>query len=208
MPPNPPNFQFSVVSGRGRQNLISQPRTGASAVVKIEDTEGGAGDYTFRLTWNNGPAGQDRSIVGTRDDRGFESDRADQNDRGQQGRRGEDSDSYHRDRDSSFQGNEGRAMFFQRIREDLDHATSGAFPFTGDRARLERTQRELDELQKKLAMGYYDERSLDQTIAFLESVVQGTRLAPRDRDMLSDDLARMRDFRVRHDQYGARRRGP
>src|SRR5665213_1650397 len=59
MPPNPPNFQFMAVSGRGHQNLISQPRSGAAAVVKIEDTEGGAGDYTFRLTWYNGPAGQD-----------------------------------------------------------------------------------------------------------------------------------------------------
>jgi len=228
MPPNPPNFQFSVVSGRGRQNLISQPRSGVSAVVKIEDTEGGAGDYTFRLTWNNGPAGQDRSTVGTRDDRGsqgdrtsqgdrpyernrvdqgdrgFQSDRADQNDRGEPGRHGEDPDTYHRARDNSFRGNGGRAMFFQRIREDLDHATTGAFPFTGDRARLDRTQRELDELQGKLARGYYDERSLDQVIAFLQAVVQGNRLAPRDRDMLTDDLNRMRDFRVRHDQYGAR----
>ena len=227
MPPNPPNFQFSVVSGRGRQNLISQPRTGVSAVVKIEDTEGGAGDYTFRLTWNNGPAGQDRGIVGTRDDRGSQVDRTsqgdrpyernrgeqgnrgfqgdrDENDRGQQGRRGEDQDSYHRDRDNSFRGNGGRAMFFQRIRDDLDHATSGAFPFTGDRTRLMRTQMQLDDLQRKLARGYYDERSLDQAMAFLQAVVQGNRLAPRDRDMLTDDLNRMRDFRARHDQYGAR----
>lgn len=177
MPPNPPNFQFMAVSGRGRQNLISQPRNGVSAVVKIEDTEGGAGDYTFRLTWYSGPAGQDPGAVGTRDDRGFQRDRAsqsdrtyqgnradqgdrgfqgeraDQNDRGQQGRFGEDPDSYHQARDSSFRGNGGRAMFFQRIREDLDHATSGAFPFTGDRARLQRTQMELDELQQKLAGG-------------------------------------------------------
>jgi hypothetical protein len=238
MPPNPPNFQFTAVSGRGHQNLVAQPRSGVSAVVKIEDTEGGAGDYAFRLTWSNGPASQDLGAVGTRDDRGsqrdrasqtdrtyqgnradqggfqghradqgdrgFPADRADQNDRGQQGRRGDDSESYHQARDSSFRGNGGRAMFFQRIREDLDHATSGAYPFTGDRARLQRTQMELDELQQKLAKGYYDERSLDRTMTFLQAVVQGNRLAPRDRDMLTEDLSRMRDFRIRHDQYGAR----
>ena len=95
-------------------------------------------------------------------------------------------------------------MFFQRIREDLDHATSGAFPFTGDRARLQRTQMQLDELQQKLARGYYDQRELDQTIAALQAVVQGNRLAPRDRAMLTEDLSRMSDFRARHDQYGAR----
>jgi hypothetical protein len=95
-------------------------------------------------------------------------------------------------------------MFFARIREDLDHATSGAFPFNGDRARLQRTQMDLDELQQKLARGYYDERELDRTMASLQAVVQGNRLAPRDRDMLTDDLNRMRDFRARHDQYGAR----
>jgi hypothetical protein len=95
-------------------------------------------------------------------------------------------------------------MLFQRIREDLDHATSVGLPFNGDRSRLQRVQTELDELQQKLAQGYYDERELDHAIADLQAVVQGNRLAPRDRAMLTDDLARMRDFRARHDQYGAR----
>jgi hypothetical protein len=234
MPPNPTNFQFTPVSGRGHQNLTLQPRNGGPAVVRIEDSEGGAGEYTFRLTWNNGPLGQDRGPIGTRDnqgpqgdrgsqrdrgsqvdrpyqgnrtdqgDRGFPDRRSDQADRGQPDRRGEDPDAYHQDRDNSFRGNRGRTMFFQRIREDLDHATSGAFPFTGDRARLQRTQMQLEELQQKLARGYYDERELDQTMESLQAVVQGNRLAPRDRDMLMDDLSRMRDFRARHDQYGAR----
>ena len=204
MPANPANFQFMALSGRGQQKLTLEPRNGGPAVVRIEDPEGGAGEYTFRLTWNNGPAGQDRGPVGARDDRGFQNDRSYQGDRGPQGGRGQDLDSYHRDRDNSFRGNGGRALLFQRIREDLDHATSGAFPFTGDRARLERTQMELDELQQKLAQGFYDERELDDTMAALQAVVQGNRLAPRDRAMLTDDLKRMRDFRMRHDQYGAR----
>jgi len=221
MPANPANFQFTSVSGRGHQNLTLAPRNGGPAVVRIEDSEGGSSEYTFRLTWNNGQAGQDRG-QGTRDDRGYQGDRpnqgnrsdpgdrgfpggrSDQGDRGQQGRRGEDLDSYHQDRDSSFRGNRGRALLFQRIREDLDHATSGAFPFNGDRARLQRTKADLDELQQKLARGYYDERQLDRTVASLQAVVQGNRLAPRDRDILTDDLSRMRDFRARHVEYGAR----
>ena len=243
MPSNPPNFQFMAVNGRGHQNLTAQAKNGGPAVVRIEDPDGGAGEYTFRLTWNNGMATQDRG-GGTRDDRGYQGgspgdrnaqrdrgyqgngayegnqgngggyqgnggyqgsrgDRGDQADRGQQGRRGEDLDSYHQARDNSYR-ERGRAMFFQRIREDLDHATSGAFPFNGDRARLQRTEAQLDELQQKLARGYYDERELDQTMASLQAVVEGNRLAPRDREMLTEDLSRMRDFRARHDQYGAR----
>ena len=196
MPPNPANFQFAGLNGRGQQNLVSAPRDGGPAVVRVEDPEGGSAEYTFRLTWSNFPAGQDRGSA-AREDRGFQGDRDRQSDRRPE------MDGYYRDRDASVQGNNGRAMLFQRIRQDLDHATSGAFPFTGDRARVERTQMELDELQQKLARGFYDERELDETMAAMQAVVEGNRLAPRDRAMLTDDLNRMRDFRERHDDYGA-----
>jgi hypothetical protein len=183
---------------------VVQPQHGAASNVQWQC----AGDYTFRLTWNNGTSASGRG-PGARDDSAYQGERGyqgnrDQTDRGQQGRRGEDLDSYHRARDNSYRDNAGRALFFQRIREDLDHATSGAFPFTGDHARLQRTQMELDELQQKLAQGYYDERELDQTVAALQAVVRGNRLTPRDRAMLTDDLNRMSDFRARHAQYGAR----
>jgi hypothetical protein len=194
MPPNPGNFQFAGLNGRGHQNLVAQPRDGGPAVIRIEDSEGGASEYTFRVMWGNYPGGQDR---GARDDRGF------QGDRDRPGDRRPDRDAYYGDRDAFFRGNNGRAMLFQRIRADLDHATSGAFPFTGDRARLERTQMELDELQQKLARGFYDERELDETMAAMQAVIEGNRLSPRDRAMLTDDLNRMRDFRMRHDDYGA-----
>jgi hypothetical protein len=200
MPPNPANFQFAGLNGRGHQNLVAEPRNGGPAVVRIEDSEGGASEYTFRLTWNNYPGGQDRGPA-ARDDRGFQGDR--DRDRDRPGDRRPDADAYYGDRDAFFRGNNGRTMLFERIRQDLDHATSGAFPFTGDRARLERTQMELNELQQKLARGFYDERELDETTAAMQAVVEGNRLAPRDRAMLTDDLNRMRDFRARHDEYGA-----
>ncbi len=193
MPPNPGNFQFAGLNGRGQQNLVAEPRDGGPAVVRIEDSQGAASEYTFRLTWG----GQGRGPSGTREGRGY------QGDRDRPGDRRPDMDAYYGDRDAFFRGNNGRAMLFQRIRQDLDHATSGAFPFTGDRARLERTRMELDELQQKLARGFYDERQLDETTAALQAVVEGNRLAPRDRAMLTDDLNRMRDFRARHDDYGA-----
>jgi len=52
MPANPANFRFSGVDGRGRQELVRDPRNGGAAVVQIEDKEGGAEGYTFDITWD------------------------------------------------------------------------------------------------------------------------------------------------------------
>ncbi len=53
LPPNPADFRFSGVDGRGRQQLVRDPREGGIAVVQIEDPQGGAEGYTFDLTWSN-----------------------------------------------------------------------------------------------------------------------------------------------------------
>jgi hypothetical protein len=191
MPVNPADFRFAGVDGRGRQQLVADPRNGGAAIVRIEDPNGGSEGYTFDLKWSGYPATQERGPYGAPDDRAF------------RGNRAQGEDAYHRDRDGWFQGN-WRGMFFERIREDLDHVSSGAVPFTGDRARLARTQMELDELQQKLSQGFYDEQELDEVMGAMRVVLQANRLAPRDRAILTDDLSRMRDFRMRHDEYGAR----
>jgi hypothetical protein len=54
MPPNPADFRFAGVDGRGRQTLIRDPRNGGVAVVRIEDPQGGAEGYTFDLMWSGG----------------------------------------------------------------------------------------------------------------------------------------------------------
>jgi hypothetical protein len=54
MPANPANFRFSGVDGRGRQELIREPRNGGAAVVQIEDKDGGAEGYTFDIVWESG----------------------------------------------------------------------------------------------------------------------------------------------------------
>src|SRR5947209_1119451 len=50
MPPNPADFRFAGVDGRGRQQLVRDPRSGGGAVVRIEDPDNGAEGYTFDLT--------------------------------------------------------------------------------------------------------------------------------------------------------------
>jgi hypothetical protein len=186
MPPNAHELQFRAVEGRGRQELVSAPRDGGPAVVHIEDPEGGAGEYRFELTWTEGGVDRGRPEEGRREE----------------GYRG---DQYQEDRDRFFQGEAWRRNFFQRVREDVEHLEHSTIPFTGDRVRLARTATELNELQGKLAEGRYDERQLDDVMAALSSVVQNNRLSERDRDILNDDLRRMREFRERHDEWGARR---
>src|SRR5438270_435675 len=51
LPQNPAGFRFAGVDGRGRQELVRDPRNSGAAVVRIEDREGGAEGYTFDLFW-------------------------------------------------------------------------------------------------------------------------------------------------------------
>jgi hypothetical protein len=57
MPSNPADFRFAGVDGRGRQELVRDPRNGGSAVVRIEDPSGGSENYTFDLFWGGGSGG-------------------------------------------------------------------------------------------------------------------------------------------------------
>jgi len=53
--PMPANADVRVnVNGRGRAQLISSPRNGGPAVVRIEDSEGGANVYQMELQWTGG----------------------------------------------------------------------------------------------------------------------------------------------------------
>lgn len=107
-------------------------------------------------------------------------------------------DSYHSDRDAYFHGDRWRGQLFQRVREDVDHVRSVTWPGGGDEYRIGRTLDELNELQGKLANHVYDERELDDVIEALGRVASYNRMAPRDRDILNDDVARLREYREHH----------
>jgi len=112
--------------------------------------------------------------------------------------RDRDEDRYHR-----IQRGEDwwRGRMFERIREDLDHVQSVTFPFSADQYRLNRVKQELNELQAKLAENRYDQPELDDVISAMQRVVSDNHLSGRDRDLLNDDLSRLRAFREHHDGY-------
>ncbi len=79
MPANPANFRFAGVDGRGKQELVRGPQNGGSAVVRIEDRDGGAEGYTFDLTWGGGsgfPSGREGGQRDRAIDRRFSTDQA------------------------------------------------------------------------------------------------------------------------------------
>jgi hypothetical protein len=76
------------------------------------------------------------------------------------------------------------------------------FPFGTDQYRLARAKQQLDQLQEMLAHGRYDRRELDDVVNAIREVVNDNRLAPRDRDVLNDDVNRLQDFRAHVRDYG------
>lgn len=55
MPLNMSEFRFKGIDGRGRVELIQDPRNNRGvAVVRIEDSKGGSEGYTFDLEWRGG----------------------------------------------------------------------------------------------------------------------------------------------------------
>jgi hypothetical protein len=109
-----------------------------------------------------------------------------------------DQDAYHSDRDAYFHDQQWRGHLFDRVRDDVEHVRAVTWPGGGDQYRLDRTVDQLSQLQGNLANHVYDERDLDAVIGVLSRVVTDNRMAPRDRDMLTDDLSRLRDYRDHH----------
>lgn len=55
VPATPIDFRFLAIDGRGRQTLMSDPRTSGAAVVRIDDPANGAVSYTFEISWKGTP---------------------------------------------------------------------------------------------------------------------------------------------------------
>jgi hypothetical protein len=113
--------------------------------------------------------------------------------------RDRDEDRYHReDRGEGYWA----GHLFDRVRADIDHIQAMTPVFSTDEFRLARAKQELSELQRSAAAGKFDgDRDLDDVISALQRVVSDNRMPARDRDLLSDDLNRLREFKEHHERY-------
>lgn len=109
---------------------------------------------------------------------------------------------WYQHRDERFRGEAWRAHMFANIKEDVDHVQATAFTSGRDEYQLTRAKQELDELQQDLGTRRYEEAKLDQVIGTLQRVANDNRLRARDRDILNDDLHRLRDYREHHEHWG------
>ena len=100
-------------------------------------------------------------------------------------------------RDEAFwQGN-----LFQRVREDLDRIQQNTPKLSADEYRLVTTKHDLDELQSKMENHRYDQPQFDRTVAAVERVMNDNNISPHDREMLREDIRRLRDFQEHHEGY-------
>ena len=104
-------------------------------------------------------------------------------------------DWYH-DREARYQGDQWRAQIFAEVRSDLDHIWSARGASEKENARLDRTKEELTKMQADLDQGRFDNGLLNDVIDSIKKSANDERLAPRDRDVLSDDLNRLHDYQA------------
>jgi hypothetical protein len=105
------------------------------------------------------------------------------------------------DREARFRGEEWRAHLFNHVRMDLDYVQNATWPGGKDMFRIDRTKEELNELQYNLDHGRYDEPKLDAVIGSLNKIVAYNHLGPQHREVMIDDLRRLRDYRAHHEHW-------
>jgi hypothetical protein len=98
------------------------------------------------------------------------------------------------------ENNRGHDYILNQVRADLNRAESSAFPFTGDRYRLNRAEEAMNQFQRTLGSGDYARAELNQAIMSVRQVLDRSRLPQQTRDMLWDDIGRMQDLRRRLDR--------
>jgi opacity protein-like surface antigen len=107
---------------------------------------------------------------------------------------------WYRDREERFRGEGWRAHLFMHVRTDLDHVWSGRAK-DKERERLQKTEDELTKMQADFDQGRWDNNILNDAMDSIRKSSNDDRLAPRDRDVLADDLARLKEFQDQHNHH-------
>ena len=107
-------------------------------------------------------------------------------------------DWYH-EREERFRGEGWRPHLFMHVRNDLEHVWAG-HAADRERDRLVRTEQELTKMQADLDEGRWDNGLLNDVIDSIRKSSNDERLAPRDRNILADDLNRLKEFQDQHNR--------
>ena len=106
---------------------------------------------------------------------------------------------WYRERTERFRGEQWRAHIFEHVRTDLEHVWSGRAA-DRERARIQKTEAELTKMQSDLNQGRWDNGILNDVIDSIQKSSNDERLASRDRDVLADDVNRLKEFQNQHNQ--------
>jgi hypothetical protein len=104
-------------------------------------------------------------------------------------------------RTERFSGEGWKPHVFEHVRTDLDHIWSVDGAAAREQKRIARTKGELTQMQSDLDQGRWDNGILNDVIDSLRKSSEDQRLAPRDRDVLADDVARLKDYQNHHNAW-------
>ena len=93
-----------------------------------------------------------------------------------------------------FHGDSWRPHIFDYVRTDLEHVWSAPAAADRERDRLDKTKEELYKMQTDLEQGRVDNGILNDVIDSLRKSSDDDKLAPQDRQVIADDLVRLKDF--------------
>jgi hypothetical protein len=108
---------------------------------------------------------------------------------------------WHQERKERFQGEEWRPHIFDYVRTDLEHVWSAYQAKDRERVRLDKTKEELYKMQVDLEQGRFDNGLLNDVIDSLRKSSNDDLLARADKEILADDLVRLKDFQNNHDHW-------
>ena len=108
---------------------------------------------------------------------------------------------WHHDREERYRDEHWRGHVFVDVRSDLEHIWSADRAKEKERRRLDKTKEELTDLQSKLERGRFDEGELNDVIDSIRKSANDDRLSSGDRDVLTDDLNRLQDYRANHEHW-------
>jgi hypothetical protein len=103
-------------------------------------------------------------------------------------------------RDGRYEPRSVSALVNQ-VHADLNRSYEGWRFTSGDRNRLDHAEHELRDFANKWYRGRFDKDELDESIESIQHVVDNNHMPQRDRDVLYEDLARLRGMREAYNRH-------